>query len=82
MLEAGLLNVPAQSLSLRREDMTMKMIGISQRLPYPGKRQLRRDAAQKEAEASTSAASEVLNRVRRDVKVAYRDLWLVDESLR
>ena len=82
LLEAGLLNVPAESLSLRREDMTMKMIGISQRLPYPGKRQLRREAAQRDAEASTLGAREVLNRVRRDLKIAYLDLWLVDEAQR
>jgi len=82
MLEAGLLNVPAQSLSLRSEDMTMKMIGISQRLPYPGKRELRREAARKEAEASAGGAQEVLNRVQRDLKAAYLDLWLADESLR
>ena len=82
MLEAGLLNVPAQSFSLRREDMTMKMIGISQRLPYPGKRDLRREAARKEAEAAAVGADEVANRVRRDVKAAYLDLWLADESLR
>jgi outer membrane protein, heavy metal efflux system len=82
MLEAGLLNVPARSLSLRQEDMTMKMIGISQRLPYPGKRELRRGAAQKEAEAAAIGVQEVLNRVGRDVKAAYLDLWLADESLR
>ena len=82
MLEAGLLNVPAQSFSLRREDMTMKMIGISQRLPYPGKRGLRREAALKEAEAAAVGAGEVLNKVQRDVKAAYLDLWLADESLR
>src|SRR5688500_5109127 len=51
MLVAGLLNVPAQSLDLRQENMTMIMIGISQRLPYPGKRALLRGDAQKEAEA-------------------------------
>jgi outer membrane protein TolC len=82
MLEAGLLNVPAQSLDLRQEDMTMKMIGISQRLPYPGKRELRRGAAQKEADAAAIGVQEVLNRIRRDVKAAYLDLWLADESLR
>jgi outer membrane protein TolC len=82
MLEAGLINVPSQSFSLRREDMTMKMIGISQRLPYPGKRALRKDAAQKEADAATDSAREVLNRVRRDLRTAYYDLWLADESLR
>jgi outer membrane protein TolC len=82
MLEVGLLNVPAQSLNLQQEDMTMKMIGISQRLPYPGKRGLRREAAQKDADASASGAREVVNRVQRDVKAAYLDLWLADESLR
>jgi len=82
MLEAGLVNVPAQSFSLRREDMTMKVIGISQRLPYPGKRDLRREAARRDAQASAGGANEVLNRVQRDVKAAYLDLWLADESLR
>lgn len=82
MLEAGLVNVPTPSLNLRREDMTMKMIGISQRLPYPGKRDLRRGAAQKDAEAAARTAEEVLNKVSRDVKAAYLDLWLADESLR
>lgn len=82
MMEMGLLNVPTQSLSLRREDMTMKMIGLSQRFPYPGKLTLRREAARKEAQAASSSAQEVLNRVRREVKIAYLDLWLADESLR
>src|ERR1700675_3047034 len=52
MLEAGVVNLPAQSLSFSREDMTMKMIGVTQRLPYPGKRALRRDLAKKEADAA------------------------------
>ena len=82
MLEAGLVNVPAQSLSLRREDMTMKMIGITQRLPYPGKRALRRELAEKEAAAAEHNVHELMNRVRREIKVAYFDLALTDESLR
>ena len=82
MLEAGVVNLPAQSLSFSREDMTMKMIGITQRLPYPGKRALRREAAEKEAEAVEHNARELQNKVRRDVKVAYFDLALVDESQR
>ena len=82
MLEVGVINVPVESLSLRREDMTMKMIGLTQRLPYPGKRALRRELAQKEAEAAENNLQELVNRVRRDVKVAYFDLGLTDESLR
>src|SRR3972149_7440472 len=41
MLEAGFINLPIESLRFNREDMTMKMLGLSQKLPYPGKRALR-----------------------------------------
>jgi cobalt-zinc-cadmium efflux system outer membrane protein len=82
MLEAGVVNVPAQSLSLRREDMTMKMIGVTQRLPYPGKRALRREMAEKEAEAGENTLRDLVNRVQRDLKIAYLDLGLADESIR
>ncbi len=82
MLEMGLVNVPTPSFDLRREDMTMKMIGVTQRLPYPGKRALRREAAEKEAQAAGHNLRELRNRVRRDVKIAYFDLALVDESQR
>lgn len=82
MLEIGVLNLPAESFSFRREDMTMKMIGITQRLPYPGKRALRRELAEKESEAAEHNQQELANRVRREVKVAYFDLALTDESRR
>ena len=82
MLEAGVLNYPVESRSFKTEDMTMKMIGVTQRLPYPGKRALRRDVAEREAQAAERSLEELANRVRRDVKVAYYELGLVDESLR
>ena len=82
MLEAGFVNLPTGSFRFNREDMTMKMIGLSQRLPYPGKRELRQDMATKEAEAAAYGLQELLNRVRRDVKIAYFDLSLVVESTR
>lgn len=82
MLEAGLINVPVPSWSLNKEDMTMKMIGFTQRLPYPGKRALRRGVAEKEVDAAEASLREATNKVRRDVKMAYYDLALVDESER
>jgi cobalt-zinc-cadmium efflux system outer membrane protein len=82
MLEAGVLNYPVESRSFKTEDMTMKMIGFAQRLPYPGKRALRRDVAEDEALAVESNLQELVNRVRRDVKVAYFEVGFVDESLR
>lgn len=38
MLEAGVINAPFPSLNLQREEMTMKMLGLGQKLPYPGTR--------------------------------------------
>ncbi|RPI41610.1 MAG: TolC family protein [Betaproteobacteria bacterium] len=82
MLEAGLLSVPTRSFSFSREDMTMKMLGLSQRFPYPGKLELRRQVAQGEADVVAHAYRETVNRIVRDIKLAYLDLALVAQSLR
>ena len=82
MVEAGLLNVPIQPFRLNREDMTMKMLGLSQKLPFPGKRALREQVAAKEAETLGYGVREASNRVARDVKLAYFDLALTDETVR
>ena len=76
MLETGFINVPVNSLRFDREDMTMKMIGLSQRLPYPGKRGLRQDVATRDAETVGYGYQETVNRVARDIKTAYFDLGL------
>ena len=82
MLELGVINAPLESLSLRREDMTMKMLGLGQRLPFPGKRQLRRRVAEADADSIGQAVRETANRVERDVRVAYEDLALNEEEQR
>ncbi|MGQ0428395.1 MAG: TolC family protein [Gammaproteobacteria bacterium] len=80
MLEAGVINLPLASRAFRREDMTMKMLGVSQQFPYPGKRGLRREVAARDAEVAAHAYAETVNRVVRDVRMAYFDLALVVES--
>ncbi|MEK7834838.1 MAG: TolC family protein, partial [Pseudomonadota bacterium] len=82
MLEAGFLNVPTNSLRFDREEMTMKMIGLSQRFPYPGKRGLRQDVATKDAETVGHGYQETVNRVARDIRIAYSDLGLTLEMTR
>jgi len=82
MFEAGLINVPTDSWKLNREDMTMKMLGLSQRLPFPGKRALRREVAAKDAQTLEQGYRETANRVAREVKVTYFDLALALESIR
>ena len=82
MLEAGVINAPLASQTFRREDMTMKMLGLSQKLPYPGKRGLQQDVAAKDAESVAYAYQETVNRVVRDVKTAHFELAFVAESAR
>jgi len=82
MLEAGVINAPLASQTFRREDMTMKMLGLSQKFPFPGKRDLRQDVAAKDAESVAHAYQETVNRVVRDVKTAYFELAFVAESAR
>ena len=82
MLEAGFVDLPTGSLRFNREDMTQKMIGLSQRLPYPGKRALREAVADRDADTRRFAYHEVVNRVSRDVKLAYFGLALTRESVR
>lgn len=69
MLEAGLLNAPIQPFGLNREDMTMKMLGLSQKLPYPGKRALREQVAAKDAETLKYGLRETGNRIVRGKSV-------------
>jgi outer membrane protein TolC len=82
MLEAGVTNVPVPSWSFRDEDMTMKMLGLSQKFFFPGKRGLRRDVAARDADAVAFAYNETVNRVVRDVRVAYHHLAHFIESSR
>lgn len=76
MLEVGVLNLPIDTFSFRQDDMTMKMIGLGQRLPYPGKRRLREQLAEEDAEATRHRTQDTVNRTVRNVRVAYYDLAL------
>ena len=82
VLEAGVINAPLASSPFNREDMTMKMIGLSQRLPFPGKRGLRGAVAARDAESVGYGYQETVNRVVRDIKIAYFDLGLTLERTR
>ena len=82
MLELGIVNAALAPLSLQREDMTMKMLGLGQRLPFPGKRGLRRAVAEADADSIGLAVREIANRVERDVRVAYEELAFNEEAQR
>lgn len=80
-LEAGVVNLPLADSPFSRDDMTMKMIGLSQRLPFPGKRGLRRDVASEDAQSTAYGYQETVNRITRAVKIAYFDLELMHATI-
>ena len=77
MVMAGIQNVPLgrdAGAMPGPEPMTMKMIGVSQTIPYPGKTSLRTRVARAEAEAADARAAAARREVRRNVLDAYYDL--------
>lgn len=78
-VEIGVLYMPIAASPFRTEDMTMKMIGLAQALPFPGKRDLREAVASKDAEAIEYGYQETINRIVHDLKTAYFDLGLTLE---
>ncbi|MEW6374678.1 MAG: TolC family protein [Thermodesulfobacteriota bacterium] len=73
MFGFGIISLPTK-FSFRDEDMTMKELSISQRFPFPGKRPLMREMAEKEADAVFTEIQEKVNRIIKEVKTAYYEL--------
>ncbi len=76
MLTFGFFNLPVNTFSFRQEDMTQKTLGISQKIPFPGKRRLRSEAAVEQAKADAFALLDKLNEVRAKVIQTYWGLSL------
>ena len=81
-INVGLLNVPTSSFNLHQEDMTMMEMGVSQTIPFPGKRALREKVAEHEAMASAESVEEARLRLTRDVKLNWWRLFYYDRTLK
>jgi outer membrane protein, heavy metal efflux system len=88
MLMAGIVNQPlgnSASPAMANTDgpdpMTMRMIGIEQTIPFPGKRSLRRQTAERERDAARFALEDARRQVHLDVEAAYFELAYVDHAL-
>ena len=81
MLMAGIQNLPLTRESAAGhgtpagpDPMTMKMLGVTQTVPYPGKTSLRTSMARAEADAADARLAALRMVIRRDVLEAYYDL--------
>lgn len=75
------LNVPTNSFSLRKEDMTMMDVGVSQMIPFPGKLALKEQAAEQEALAAADSVDVARLRLVRDVKQTWWRLFYYDRAI-
>lgn len=90
MLMLGLQNLPLGSMraasapavgSGGADPMTMKMIGVQQAIPYPGKLAIGRRAAERGVEAAEATLLATEWQVTSDVRAAYYELAFVDRAL-
>ncbi|MGQ0813068.1 MAG: TolC family protein [Gemmatimonadota bacterium] len=84
MLMAGLENQPLgkEAHEPGPDMMTMKMLGVSQTLPYPGKLAAARRAAEQDVLVAQSRVDAARTVVVRDIKQSYYELAYLDEAMR
>lgn len=80
MLMVGVENFPVAEPGFG-DEMTMKMVGVSQTIPYPGRRRLRRGAAEAEAAAADARLDAARLEVAQRVRDAYFELAYLDRAL-
>jgi outer membrane protein, heavy metal efflux system len=81
VLSFNAMNLPTDSFSVSQEPMTQLQLGISQRVPFPGKLALSQEAAEYEAEAASNNVDETRLRLIRDVKTTWWLLFYLDQAL-
>ena len=80
MLMAGLVNFPVSEPGFA-DFMTMKMVGISQTIPYPGKLSRRTEASEAELAAARALADGARRSIAREVRSAYYDLAFATHAI-
>ncbi len=74
-------NVVPPFTLMRGDPSSARQLMAEQEIPYPGKTRLRAEVAARDADAETLAYEAVWRRVAAEVKQAYFDLYLTDQSL-
>ena len=80
-LGISFLNVPWNNPVFDQEAMSGKQINLAQKIPFPGKLALKRNIVAKEAAIVKAQYLEFKNRLIKDVKTAYYDLFYLDQAV-
>ena len=81
MLEFEIMNLPVDTFSFSRQDMTQKQITLSQQLPFPGKLGLKTAIAYKDVELVEKNFDEVKLQVIREIKLSYYELCFIASAI-
>lgn len=81
MLSISAMNVPTDTFDLDQEPMTQVQLALSQSFPFPGKRKLREQAVEYEAQAALALFSDRQTVLTGQVRAAWWRLMSLDRSL-
>jgi outer membrane protein TolC len=81
VLSLNAMNLPTDTFDLDQEPMTQLQLAISQSIPFPGKRKLRRATAEDEARAGEARAAEHRDALRGAVRGAWWRVFAFDRAL-
>ena len=83
LLSRGPAMLPAQGTPTAGgpDPMTMRIVGISQTIPFPGKTALQRSLALRGVDEATATLEAARQQVVRDVRAAYSELAFLDRAL-
>ncbi|NIV17673.1 MAG: TolC family protein [Woeseiaceae bacterium] len=81
VLSLNAMNLPTDSFDLDQEPMTQLQVALSQSFPFPGKRKLRREAKEHEAQAAQDVLAERRTALTGQVRNAWWQLMGLDRSL-
>ncbi len=73
-------DLPTDTWSFSQDDMTQKMFELSQKIPFPGKRRLRSEVADSQAQADGYTYRDKVNEIRTKVIMGYWGLSLAYAS--
>jgi len=81
MLTLGLMNLPTNSFSFSQEPMTGKIVGLSQRIPFPGKLSSIADVSKKDVEIVQQEIDDAKNEIIKNVSKNYYGLIYIRKAI-
>ena len=81
MISFNAMNLPADTFNRRQEQMTQLQVGFSQDFPFPGKLNLKEEAAEFDAQAAGFSVEELRLQLIKNVKGNWWQLFYMDRAL-